>query len=224
MVITMKETIVYGKTIALALKRGAEELGVDEAKAEYEVLEEPKKGFFGVGASDAKLRVFYQPSPAEIAADFVRDLLMNMQFEANVSIESADEEGAAIAVSGEGLGLLIGRHGDVLDAVQHLAGLAANHGRSGYYRITVDIENYRAKRAETLRQLARRMAEKTLKYRRNNTLEPMNAHERRIIHTEVQGIEGVTTYSIGSDADRRIVIALDKKPKNRDANGDSAEA
>ena len=224
MVITMKETIVYGKTIALALKRGAEELGVDEAKAEYEVLEEPKKGFFGVGASDAKLRVFYQPSPAEIAADFVRDLLMNMQFEANVSIESADEEGAAIAVSGEGLGLIIGRHGDVLDAVQHLAGLAANHGRSGYYRITVDIENYRAKRAETLRQLARRMAEKTLKYRRNNTLEPMNAYERRIIHTEVQGIEGVTTYSIGSDADRRIVIALDKKPKNRDANGDSAEA
>ena len=224
MVITMKETIVYGKTIALALKRGAEELGVDEAKAEYEVLEEPKKGFFGVGASDAKLRVFYQPSPAEIAADFVRDLLMNMQFEANVSIESADEEGAAIAVSGEGLGLVIGRHGDVLDAVQHLAGLAANHGRSGYYRITVDIENYRAKRAETLRQLARRMAEKTLKYRRNNTLEPMNAYERRIIHTEVQGIEGVTTYSIGSDADRRIVIALDKKPKNRDANGDSAEA
>ena len=224
MVITMKETIVYGKTIALALKRGAEELGVDEAKAEYEVLEEPKKGFFGVGASDAKLRVFYQPSPAEIAADFVRDLLMNMQFEANVSIESADEEGAAIAVSGEGLGLLIGRHGDVLDAVQHLAGLAANHGRSGYYRITVDIENYRAKRAETLRQLARRMAEKTLKYRRNNTLEPMNAYERRIIHTAVQGIEGVTTYSIGSDADRRIVIALDKKPKNRDANGDSAEA
>ena len=224
MVITMKETIVYGKTIALALKRGAEELGVDEAKAEYEVLEEPKKGFFGVGASDAKLRVFYQPSPAEIAADFVRDLLMNMQFEANVSIESADEEGAAIAVSGEGLGMLIGRHGDVLDAVQHLAGLAANHGRSGYYRITVDIENYRAKRAETLRQLARRMAEKTLKYRRNNTLEPMNAYERRIIHTEVQGIEGVTTYSIGSDADRRIVIALDKKPKNRDANGDSAEA
>ena len=224
MVITMKETIVYGKTIALALKRGAEELGVDEAKAEYEVLEEPKKGFFGVGASDAKLRVFYQPSPAEIAADFVRDLLMNMQFEANVSIESADEEGAAIAVSGEGLGLLIGRHGDVLDAVQHLAGLAANHGRSGYYRITVDIENYRAKRAETLRQLARRMAEKTLKYRRNNTLEPMNPYERRIIHTEVQSIEGVTTYSIGSDADRRIVIALDKKSKNRDADGDSAEA
>ena len=224
MVITMKETIVYGKTIALALKRGAEELGVDEAKAEYEVLEEPKKGFFGVGASDAKLRVFYQPSPAEIAADFVRDLLMNMQFEANVSIESADEEGAAIAVSGEGLGLLIGRHGDVLDAVQHLAGLAANHGRSGYYRITVDIENYRAKRAETLRQLARRMAEKTLKYRRNNPLEPMNAYERRIIHTEVQSIEGVTTYSIGSDADRRIVIALDKKSKNRDADGDSAEA
>ena len=68
------------------------------------------------------------------------------------------------------------------------------------------------------------MAEKTLKYRRNNTLEPMNAYERRIIHTEVQSIEGVTTYSIGSDADRRIVIALDKKSKNRDADGDSAEA
>lgn len=220
----MKETIVYGKTVALALKRGAEELGVDESKAEYEVLEEPKKGFFGVGASDAKLRVYYQPSPAEIAADFVKNLLMNMQVEADVSIEHEDAEGASIAVNGEGLGLLIGRHGDVLDAVQHLAGLAANHGRSGYYRITVDIENYRAKRAETLRQLARRMAEKTLRYRRSNTLEPMNAYERRIIHTEVQGIEGVTTYSIGSDADRRIVITLEKKSKSREDGGDSAEA
>ena len=220
----MKETIVYGKTVALALKRGAEELGVDESKAEYEVLEEPKKGFFGVGASDAKLRVYYQPSPAEIAADFVKNLLMNMQVEADVSIEHEDAEGASIAVNGEGLGLLIGRHGDVLDAVQHLAGLAANHGRSGYYRITVDIENYRAKRAETLRQLARRMAEKTLRYRRSNTLEPMNAYERRIIHTEVQGIEGVTPYSIGSDADRRIVIALEKKSKSREDGGDSAEA
>ena len=220
----MKETIVYGKTVALALKRGAEELGVDESKAEYEVLEEPKKGFFGVGASDAKLRVYYQPSPAEIAADFVKNLLMNMQVEADVSIEHEDAEGASIAVNGEGLGLLIGRHGDVLDAVQHLAGLAANHGRSGYYRITVDIENYRAKRAETLRQLARRMAEKTLRYRRSNTLEPMNAYERRIIHTEVQGIEGVTTYSTGSDADRRIVIALEKKSKSREDGGDSAEA
>ena len=220
----MKETIVYGKTVALALKRGAEELGVDESKAEYEVLEEPKKGFFGVGASDAKLRVYYQPSPAEIAADFVKNLLMNMQVEADVSIEHEDAEGASIAVNGEGLGLLIGRHGDVLDAVQHLAGLAANHGRSGYYRITVDIENYRAKRAETLRQLSRRMAEKTLRYRRSNTLEPMNAYERRIIHTEVQGIEGVTTYSIGSDADRRIVIALEKKSKSREDGGDSAEA
>lgn len=220
----MKETIVYGKTVALALKRGAEELGVDESKAEYEVLEEPKKGFFGIGASDAKLRVYYQPSPAEIAADFVKNLLMNMQVEADVSIEHEDAEGASIAVNGEGLGLLIGRHGDVLDAVQHLAGLAANHGRSGYYRITVDIENYRAKRAETLRQLARRMAEKTLRYRRSNTLEPMNAYERRIIHTEVQGIEGVTTYSIGSDADRRIVIALEKKSKSREDGGDSAEA
>ena len=220
----MKETIVYGKTVALALKRGAEELGVDESTAEYEVLEEPKKGFFGVGASDAKLRVYYQPSPAEIAADFVKNLLMNMQVEADVSIEHEDAEGASIAVNGEGLGLLIGRHGDVLDAVQHLAGLAANHGRSGYYRITVDIENYRAKRAETLRQLARRMAEKTLRYRRSNTLEPMNAYERRIIHTEVQGIEGVTTYSIGSDADRRIVIALEKKSKSREDGGDSAEA
>ena len=220
----MKETIVYGKTVALALKRGAEELGVDESKAEYEVLEEPKKGFFGVGASDAKLRVYYQPSPAEIAADFVKNLLMNMQVEADVSIEHEDAEGASIAVNGEGLGLLIGRHGDVLDAVQHLAGLAANHGRSGYYRITVDIEKYRAKRAETLRQLARRMAEKTLRYRRSNTLEPMNAYERRIIHTEVQGIEGVTTYSIGSDADRRIVIALEKKSKSREDGGDSAEA
>lgn len=208
----IRETTVYGKTVELAVKRGAEELGVPAEKAEYEILEEPKRGFLGMGASDAKVRVFYRETPAAAAAEFVKNLLMNMQVEADVTVESEDGEGAHISVNGRNLGLLIGRHGEVLDSIQYLAGLAANKDSGEeYYRITVDVEGYRAKRAETLRSLARRMAERTLKYRRSNMLEPMNAYERRIIHTEVQGIEGVTTYSVGSEGERRIVIALEKK-------------
>ncbi|MBQ9544621.1 MAG: KH domain-containing protein, partial [Clostridia bacterium] len=125
----------------------------------------------------------------------------------------AENDEVNAALDGENLGLLIGHHGDVLDALQYLAGLAANRGKKDFTRVTLDIENYRAKRIETLRSLARRSASKVKKTGRNVTFETMNAYERRIIHSEVQGIEGVTTYSIGNGDDRRVVISLEGAPK-----------
>ena len=133
-----------------------------------------------------------------------------------------------ISIEGDGASVLIGHHGETLDALQYLTNLAANRredDESGSYtRITVDIGNYRAKREETLRRLARRTAEKVLKYKRNITLEPMSAYERRIIHSEVQNIAGVTTNSVGSDNNRRVVVSLDgqgrparKKPAEQTA-------
>ncbi|MBQ1206531.1 MAG: hypothetical protein IIX67_04915, partial [Clostridia bacterium] len=101
--------------------------------------------------------------------------------------------------------------GDVLDSIQYLATLAANIEKSGFYRVTVDVEGYREKRAETLRGVAKRMSEKVLKYKRSFALEPMNAYERRIIHSACQSIDGVTTRSIGEGADRKIVISPEKK-------------
>ena len=118
-----------------------------------------------------------------------------------------------ITVSGESAAILIGHHGETLDSLQYLASLAANKrvdGKKGeYVRITVDVEGYRAKREETLRALARRMAGRVLKYKKSVMLEPMNPYERRIIHSEIQNIEGVSTNSIGSENNRRIVMFLD---------------
>jgi spoIIIJ-associated protein len=208
-----KEIVATGKTVDDAVLSGAAALGTTVDKVKFEVLEEPRKGILGIGACDAKVRVYIENTPAIIAVEFIETLLKNMSIDAEVAVESEDEEGALISVNGENLGLLIGRHGDVLDSIQYLATLAANREKEDFYRITVDIENYREKRAQTLRQLARRMSEKVLKYKKSFALEPMNAYERRIIHTECQSIAGVTTYSIGDGADRKIVIAPEGKNK-----------
>ena len=134
--------------------------------------------------------------------------------ETDTNEDGETREGVLITVNGEGLGVLIGHHGDVLDSLQYLASLAANRGSKEYFRVSVDIENYRAKRKETLEQLAKRMAEKALKYNRSFALEPMSSYERRIIHTACQNIEGVTTYSVGNDGERKVVVSPDKKSKN----------
>jgi len=153
----------------------------------------------------------------DLSLDFVRRLLANLGIRAEANLFTRDEGGRQICIDGEDAGMLIGRHGETLDALQYLSNLACAkkniNGERIRDHVTVDIEGYRAKREATLRALARRMAAKALKNKRNVTLEPMNAYERRIIHSEVQGIEGVATNSIGSDNNRKVVIYLtDKKP------------
>lgn len=130
------------------------------------------------------------------------------------SAEIAEIEGGAkITISsGNKLGVMIGRRGETLDALQYLASLVANEKGSGYYRIVIDICNYREKRESTLEALARRTAAQVLRTGRNRALEPMNPYERRIIHTAVQEIEGVVSSSVGDGAGRRVVIAVEGKP------------
>ncbi|MBO7158436.1 MAG: Jag N-terminal domain-containing protein [Clostridia bacterium] len=206
----IREVIATGKTVALALEAGAAELGRTPDQVQHEVLEEGKKGLFGIGAAEAKVRVFIPETPAIRAVEFLEKLIENMRLNASVVVVSETEEEVCLNVVGQGLGALIGRRGDVLDSVQYLATLSANLGRPGYYRVSVDAQGYRAKRADTLCGMARRMAEKVLKYHRAFALEPMSAYERRIVHAECQNIEGVTTYSVGEGADRKIVIAPQK--------------
>ena len=207
----IKEIIATGKTTDEAVASGAASLGSTLDKVKYEVIEEGRKGILGIGSSAAKVRVYLEETPAAIAVDFLETMLGNMRIEASVTVQSEDAEGAFITVSGDNLGLLIGRHGDVLDSLQYLATLAANKELKDFFRITLDIENYREKRAQTLKGLARRMSEKVLKYKKSFALEPMNAYERRIIHSECQNIAGVVTYSIGDGAERKIVIAPEGK-------------
>ena len=150
--------------------------------------------------------------------DFITTLLADIGLNAEAQLYSCEDGTRRIAIVGEDAATLIGHHGDTLDAVQYLANLASarknSKGERDKSRVTIDIEGYRAKREETLRALARRMAAKALRNKRSVMLEPMNAYERRIIHSEIQGIEGVSTNSIGADNNRKIVIFLtDKKPK-----------
>ncbi len=154
----------------------------------------------------------------DMSFDFVNTLISNIGLNAVATLYSVEDGTRRITITGEDASTLIGHHGDTLDALQYLANLACAkkniNGERDKSRVTIDIEGYRAKREETLRALARRMAAKALRNKRSVMLEPMSAYERRIIHSEVQGIEGVCTNSVGSDNNRKIVIYLtEKKPK-----------
>ena len=161
--------------------------------------------------------------------EFIKTLIKNLGLNASIELYSCEDGTRRVNIVGEDASALIGHHGDTLDALQYLANLASaqknSKGEKDKSRVTIDIEGYRAKREETLRALARRMAAKALRNNRSVMLEPMSAYERRIIHSEVQGIEGVSTNSIGSDNNRKIVIYLtDKKPKDLFDKEECAEA
>ena len=210
-----KEVVVSAKTVAEAAALAAEQLGVPADAIEYEIIEEPKKGLFGIGAAPAKISATLRGGEHD-ALEFIKKLLSDMQINASVEMtagESADTK--VISIAGEGASVLIGHHGETLDSLQYLANLSANKRVNGvkreFVKITVDVEGYRAKREETLRALARKMAQKVLKYKKSVMLEPMNPYERRIIHSEVQTIAGVSTNSIGSENNRKVVMYLDTK-------------
>ena len=172
--------------------------------------------------SELKMTPYEAEEGEDLAFDFVKDVVKNLGIEAEVSLFHCEDNSRRIVVAGEEVSALIGHHGDTLDALQYLANLASTrknkNGERNRHRVTIDIEGYRAKREETLRALARRMAAKALRNNRSVMLEPMSPYERRIIHSEIQGIEGVSTNSIGSDNNRKIVIYLtEKKVKAEEA-------
>lgn len=219
----IKHMEVTAKTVEEALAKAGEQLGIRADKLQYTVSDEGRKGFLGMGASDAVIDVRYELGAVDGAKEFLETFLSNAGFgDAKVVETEATEDGeTALEIIGENLGLIIGRHGETLDSLQYLANLAANRQNKGYSRITVDVEKYRAKRVETLNSLAARTASRVKKSGRNFTLEPMNPYERRIIHARVQKIEGVTTYSIGAGDERRVVVAPEGQQKISDTAAQS---
>lgn len=227
-----KEVKVSAKTVEEALLKAAAELGVTTDEIEYTVTTEAKKGFLGIGAVDAEIVATYKDKNAvskdghlltrgeKNAVEFIETVIADMGINAEVGTRTGDNGALIIEVSGADSGVLIGHHGETLDALQYLANLAANKKTNGekreYVRVTVDVEGYRAKREASLRALARRMAAKVVKYKKSVMLEPMNPYERRIIHSEVQGIPGVSTNSIGAENNRRVVMFLDDGAQEKD--------
>ena len=203
----VKEAIATGATIEEAHKKACAMLGVETTEAEFEILELPEKKKFGLfGGNPAKVRAFIRETPADVAVNYLRAILGGMGLH-NIDVEVREEEaGAELVLTGEDIGFIIGHRGETLDALQYLASLVANHVDESYYRITLDVGNYREKRKETLENLGKKMAARAVKTGRNAALEPMNPYERRIIHTAVQSVEGAKSWSEGEDLARHVVI------------------
>lgn len=164
----------------------------------------------------------------DMSYDFVNKLISNLGINATANLYACSDGTRRITIEGADASILIGHHGDTLDALQYLSNLASakknSEGNKDHSRVTIDIEGYRAKREETLRALARKKAMQALKNNRSIKLEPMTPYERRIIHSEIQSIEGVSTNSIGADNNRQIVIYLtDKAQKNASVNKEAIE-
>lgn len=221
------EITVSAKTVDEAVALGAQKLGKLLSEVTYEVIEEGKKGILGLGAREATVKVTAAENVEDKILEYINRLIIDMGADAKASVAKIEENIAEsgtvekdiyINIDGKGLGMLIGRHGDVLDSLQYLCNIVVgrfpkNTEKREYIRVVLDIENYRAKRADTLKALARRMADRVLSSGRNYTLEPMSSYERRIIHSELQNVSGVHTYSVGTESDRRVVIAYGDEQK-----------
>lgn len=207
-----------GKSVEEALALALEELGVSENDVTYTVIEEASKGFLGIGSKEAVVRVELIEKEAEapadtvsVATDFLSQLFSAMNMDVKIDAKQEDDV-INIDLAGDDMGIIIGKRGDTLDSLQYLTSLVANKNknRDSYTRISIDTEGYREKRVESLKALADRLANKVTRSGKKYTLEPMNPYERRIIHSHLQSSETVTTFSIGEDPYRKLVIA----PKN----------
>lgn len=213
------EKFFTGKSVEEAVEAAAAELGKSASEIKYEVIEEAKKGLFGKVKSEAKIKVTIELTKAEIAYNYIVDVLKNMGVDTNVTL-TENEDGAVINIEGEDTGSIIGRRGETLDALQYLASMVCNKADKDYYRITVDSCGYREKRKTTLEELAKKIASSVQKNGRTAALEPMNPYERRIIHSVISEIEGVSSKSIGEEPYRKVVISSDNpRPPRKDRRG-----
>lgn len=205
----MKFAEKTGKTVDDAIGACLAELGVGRDRVKIEVLEEPtKKGLFGLlGTRLAKVRVSYEDNPGEIASEFLKRVCSSMDVVAEFEPTQRGEHWI-INISGDELGILIGRRGDTLEALQYLTNLAVSKQLAEKVRIIVDVEGYRQRREETLVRLAKRLSDKVKRTGSKVVLEPMNPHERRIIHTALQDDHRISTFSEGEEPNRRVVISL----------------
>jgi len=203
----LKSIEISGRTEDEAIEAALEQLGLTRDDVSVEILEQAKSGFLGLKSTPALVKVIYEEieNRTDKVESFIVGLLERMDVQADMEITD-NEDSISVVLTGKEPGALIGRRGETLDAIQHLTNYVVNRGAAGRVRINLDAENYRQRRNETLESLASRTAGKVLKYRRNMTLDPMNAYERHIVHSALQEHEGISTYSVGSEPNRRVVV------------------
>lgn len=198
------------KTVDEAIELALVELGIDRENADVEIIDEGSRGLFGLGAKDALVRVTANVNLEQRARAFLDDVFLAMGLRVDLDIRT---EGKVMFINliGENLGIVIGKRGDTLDALEHLVNLSVNKGDGEYTKVILDAENYRARREQTLTKLAKNLASSALRNNRKITLEPMHSNERRIIHATLQNNPNVDTFSIGEEPNRKVVISPKKK-------------
>ena len=218
---------VSAKTVNDAITEACQRLTVTSDKLEYEVVEEGSSGFLGIGSKPAVIKARVKCSVEDKAKDFLKEVFdaMNLAVIIDVKYDEA-ENSMDIDLSGDEMGVLIGKRGQTLDSLQYLVSLVVNKDMDNYIRVKVDTENYRQRRKETLENLAKNISYKVKRTKRPVSLEPMNPYERRIIHSALQNDKYVTTHSEGEEPYRHVVVVLkkyDKTGRNYERNNDKAE-
>ncbi len=204
----MDELEKSGKTVDDAVNEALREMNLTREDVEITVIDEGSKGFLGMfGAKNAVVKVKRKFNPEKIAENFLREMFLAMGIIVNIDTKLKDKQ-LSIELSGDDMGVLIGKRGQTLDSIQYLVNLVVNKGNAPYVSISIDTENYRQRRKETLETLALNLAKKVKQTRKSVVLEPMNPYERRIIHSALQNDRYVTTYSEGEEPHRNVVIVL----------------
>lgn len=203
---------VSAKTVSDAITEACQKFSVTSDKLEYEVVQEGSAGFLGINAKPAiiKARVKEEEKTIDLKAkDFLSDVFKSMNMAVVIDAKYDDIENTLdIDLSGDEMGVLIGKRGQTLDSLQYLVSLVVNKGVDDYIRVKLDTENYRQRRKETLENLAKNISYKVKRTRRPVSLEPMNPYERRIIHSALQSDPAVSTHSEGEEPYRRVVVTL----------------
>lgn len=200
---------ITAKTVADAITDACQKFEVTSDKLDYVVVDEGSAGFLGIGAKPALIKAKVKSSIVDNAKDFLNEVFDAMKMVVVVDVKF-DEENRNLTVdlSGDEMGVLIGKRGQTLDSLQYLLSLVVNKGTEEYIRVKVDTEDYRKRRKETLENLAKNIAYKVKRTKRSVSLEPMNPYERRIIHSALQNDKYVTTHSEGDEPFRRVVVTL----------------
>lgn len=207
------------KTVDDALTDALLRLETSSDNVEYEVIEKESNGFMGLFSKPAKIRVRVKNSVQHVAKSFLERIFNAMHIQAKIDVEYDQEEGVVqIDLSGDDMGVLIGKRGQTLDSLQYLTSLVVNKESDSYLKVKLDTENYRERRRETLENLAKNLAFKVKRTKKQVILEPMNPYERRIIHSALQYDKFVETHSEGEEPYRKVVISLKKNNKTHRTN------
>lgn len=205
---------ISAKTVSEAITEACRKLGVTSDRLDYQVIEEGSNGFLGIGSKPAVIKAAVKEEEISVedsAKNFLNDVFAAMDMSVIVNVKYDENENEmSIDLSGDDMGVLIGKRGQTLDSLQYLVSLVVNKESENYIRVKVDTENYRERRKETLENLAKNIAYKVKRTRRTVALEPMNPYERRIIHSALQNDKYVTTHSEGEEPFRKVVISLKK--------------